>query len=317
MFRHKAIAMTWVIIQLAVTPGLTKDGGSGAAAQKPGEEIAVKRQKVSFYFSPHGDDWQLFMNPPAFDNVLDTTTKVVFIHTTAGDAGLGADTGGRKHPYYLARENGSETAIRFMADAGQPPADRIPAWLDINGHRIYRVEYRNTAVYFLRLPDGSLEGAGYKETGFQSLKRLAEGKTRTITAVDGSAIYKGWGDLVATIRGILDRERGQASSVQLNLPDPDEAINPGDHPDHLMTGKAVLEAAKDIACASQFLYTGYAGAKLPENLNSAQKEQEISVFAATVIGLLALDHTSTWQPHYREFLGRNYYRVQNPAAACY
>ena len=45
-------------------------------------------QRVAFYFSAHQDDWQLFMNPSAFRDVLDGA-KCVFIHMTAGDAGLG------------------------------------------------------------------------------------------------------------------------------------------------------------------------------------------------------------------------------------
>ena len=81
--------------------------------------------KVSFYFAAHEDDWQLFMNPQAFDDVLDPKTKSVFIHLTAGDAGLGVGTAGRRFAYYLARENGAETAVRFMADAGRIPAGEV------------------------------------------------------------------------------------------------------------------------------------------------------------------------------------------------
>jgi len=36
-------------------------------------------QRVSFYFAAHGDDWQLFMNPSAFRDVIDGNTKSVFI----------------------------------------------------------------------------------------------------------------------------------------------------------------------------------------------------------------------------------------------
>ena len=81
--------------------------------------------KVSFYFAAHEDDWQLFMNPSAFQDVINGAAKTVFVHMTAGDAGLGIGRGGRKHPFYLARENGAETAIRFMADADNIPADRV------------------------------------------------------------------------------------------------------------------------------------------------------------------------------------------------
>ena len=77
--------------------------------------------KVSFYFAAHEDDWQLFMNPSAFQDVMGGAAKTVFVHLTAGDAGLGIGLGGRKHPFYLARENGAEAAIRFMADADAEP----------------------------------------------------------------------------------------------------------------------------------------------------------------------------------------------------
>ena len=137
---------------------------------------AKRPDKVSFYFAAHEDDWQLFMNPSAFQDVIKGAAKTVFVHLTAGDAGLGTGLGGRKHPFYLARENGAEAAIRFMADADATPGERVAAPMVFNGHPIYRVSYRNTVGYFLRVPDGNASGAGYSETSFQSLKRLASGE---------------------------------------------------------------------------------------------------------------------------------------------
>ena len=63
--------------------------------------------RAAFYFSAHEDDWQLFMNPAAFRDVRDAAARCVFVHVTAGDAGLGTGNGGRHHLYYLARENGA------------------------------------------------------------------------------------------------------------------------------------------------------------------------------------------------------------------
>ncbi len=148
-----------------------------ATLQAPALRAAdgTRPDKVSFYFAAHEDDWQLFMNPPAFQDVINGAAKTVFIHMTAGDAGLGIGWGGRKHPFYLARENGAETAVRFMADADDIPAERVAGPMTFNGHAIYRVAYRNTVSYFLRVPDGNPLGSGYYDTGFQSLKRLAAG----------------------------------------------------------------------------------------------------------------------------------------------
>jgi hypothetical protein len=273
-------------------------------------------ERVSFYFVAHQDDWQLFMNPTAFADVTDPKTKTVFVHLTAGDNGLGTGTGGRKHPYYLARENGAETAIHFMADAGERPADRSTSVVDFNGHRLYRASYRNTVTYFLRVPDGHPSGAGFEATGFQSMERLARSEIGALSAIDGSTTYSGWPDLVATVRALIDQERGPARAIQLNVADQDARINPNDHSDHRMTAKLALEAAGGLACARRVHYVEYASAKLPENLAPQDRDLESSVLAVTAAGILALDHTSIWHKYHRSYLGRNYFRVEEGAGPC-
>src|SRR5689334_11246406 len=208
-----------------------------AAAPALAQE-SKRPDKVSFYFAAHEDDWQLFMNPSAFEDVIGGASKTVFVHLTAGDAGLGIGMGGRKHPFYLARENGAEAAIRFMASADSAPAERVVAPMTFNGHSIYRVSYRNAVGYFLRVPDGHWTGDGYYETGYESLRRLSTGETDALHAVDGSAVYHGWNDLVATLREIVAYERGKAALIQVNVAETNTQINPQDHSDHLMTAKA-------------------------------------------------------------------------------
>ena len=237
----------------------------------------------------------------------------MFVHITAAMPEA-SGTGGRKHPYYLARENGAEVAIRFMADLGDQPADKVASRLELNGHRIFRVGYRNTATYFLRLPDGNPSGTGYPGTRYQSLERLANSDISVLSAIDGSTAYRGWRDLVATWRALVDHERAEARAVQLNVAESDASINPGDHSDHRMTAKAALEAAKDLACARRVYYVEYASARLPENLASQQRDMESSVLAVTAAGILALDHTSIWHPYHRSCLGRNYFRIEEAPA---
>jgi len=289
-----------------------------AAMQAPPLRAAetARPDKVSFYFAAHEDDWQLFMNPPAFQDVINGAAKTVFIHMTAGDAGLGIGSGGRKHPFYLARENGAETAIRFMADADGIPSEHVAGHRTFNGHSIYRVAYRNTVAYFLRVPDGDASGAGYYETGFQSLKRLADGAIDRLYAVDGSTVYHGWSDLTATVRAIVDFERGGASAVQFNVAELDARINPYDHSDHIMTAHAALDAVSDLSCVRRVYYVDYASAKLPENLNAAQRDMESSVFAVTLAGVLAFDHRTAWHHYDKSFVGRNYFRVQEGVGRC-
>jgi hypothetical protein len=283
-------------------------GGPALAAGKP--------DKVSFYFAAHEDDWQLFMNPSAFQDVLDGASKTVFVHVTAGDAGLGTGQGNRKQPYYLARENGAREAIRFMADTDHEPSVRNESRVTLNTHRVFRIAYRNTVSYFLRVPDGNIKGEGFEDTGFQSLLRLHKGAMTTMTAVDGSTVYRGWDDLVRTVRAIVDAERGGASLVQINVAETDQSINPDDHADHLMTAQAALDAVKDMSCVRRVSYVDYASAKLPENLTSQQRDMESSVFAVTLAGVQAFDHSTSWRHYDGSYVGRNYFRVKEPAGSC-
>lgn len=279
---------------------------------KSGETPAAQdaAQRVSFYFSAHQDDWQLFMNPSAFRDVLDGGTKCVFVHITAGDAGLGTGTGGRKHPFYLARENGAESAIRFMVDCNsRPPAEPVAAAMEFNGHPIRRVRYRNTVAYFLRLPDGSLTGAGYAYTGGQSLKRLVAGQIGALSAIDDTTSYRGWKDFTATLRGIIDFERGATPSVQLHVPEADPLNNPDDHSDHYMTAKAALDAAEGLTCARMH-HVGYASAVLPENLGGHDRDMKCAIYAVTLAGVLAFDHAAAWQHYDQTFVGRDYVRCE-------
>jgi len=268
-------------------------------------------QRVSFYFAAHQDDWQLFMNPSAFREMRDGA-KCVFIHMTAGDAGLGAGDGGRRHPLYLARENGAENAIRFMADSDdRPPVEKIASATTFNGHPIYRVSYRNTVAYFLRLPDGNPAGTGYADTGHQSLKRLADGQIDTLAAIDGTTSYHGWSDLVTTLRAIVDVERAGTPSVQLHVAELDPVINPNDHSDHLMSAKAALDAAEGLTGARRLHHVGYASAERPENLDPQERDMKCAVYAVTLAGVLALGHPTAWQHYNRNYVGRDYFRVED------
>ena len=289
----------------------------GLAAASGGQALAAdKPDKVSFYFAAHEDDWQLFMNPSAFQDVLDGASKTVFVYVTAGDAGLGTGRGGRRWPYYRARENGAQDAVRFMADTDHEPARRAESRIALNRHNIFRVEYRNTVSYFLRVPDGNIKGEGFEDTGYQSLLRLRKGAIPTTAAVDGSTVYRGWDDLVQTVRAIIDAERGYTPLIQINVAETDPAINPDDHADHLMTAQAALDAAKDMPCVRRVSYVDYHSAKLPENLNAQQRDMESSVFAVTLAGVQAFDHGTSWRHYDGSYVGRNYFRVQEAPGSC-
>lgn len=268
-------------------------------------------ERVAFYFSPHEDDWQLFMNPPAFADVLDPKCRVVFVHMTAGDAGLGTGNSGRKHPFYLAREHGAEAAVRFMADANErPPVGPQTDRVSLNGQTLNRLAYRNTATYFLHLPDGSPSGDGYETTGHQSLKRLRNGDIDSMTAIDGTAVYRGWSALCDTLRALIEYERQGERVIDLHIPETDATLNPGDHSDHITTALAVRDAWRGQA-ARWHHHVGYASGSLPENLSPFDRDMKCAVYAVTMASVLAFDHPVSWQHYDQMFVGRHYCRIEH------
>jgi hypothetical protein len=111
-------------------------------------------------------------------------------------------------------------------------------------------------------------------------------------------------------------ERDGARLLQINVADPDPRVNPGDHSDHLMTSRLAADAASDLACVRRVYYVEYASARLPENLDARQRDLENAVFAVTLAGVQALDHVTDWRHYYQTYVGRNYFRVEEPAGAC-
>jgi hypothetical protein len=278
---------------------------------------AIKAQDtVAFYFSAHEDDWQLFMNPNAYNDVHRPSTKVVFVYLTAGDAGAGLGNAGRLQPYYLARENGAKLSVKFLADAEKQPYISVSSAASLAGHPISKWTYGNTVSYFLRLPDGNPQGTGYATTGTQSLKHLRDGTNSGITAIDSSTTYRGWNDLTATLRALIDQERGNASSVWVNLSDTDTIKNAGDHEDHLHTAKGVLEAVADLPCINKAFYLDYITEKMPVNMTPSEREIEAGTFGALVTGLTALDHNSPWDKLHRSWLSRHYFRTVPGTGKC-
>ncbi len=280
---------------------------------------ALAASSTSFYVVAHEDDWQLFMGINAALDVLAADSKVVFVHTTAGDAGLGTGTGGTPVPFYLAREGEARSAIRFLANIGLAGAgpNGAASTITINGKSLQRVAYRNTVAYFMRLPDGNINGGrGYPSTGNQSLLLLDQAAIPQISAIDGSAVYFGWADFVATLRGILVYEAQGSPDVWVNVPETDPLINPNDHPDHIYTGIAMLEAIAPLPCVNAALFTGYASATMPINLDSSATMLQTGLWAVTTAALTDSYQVSTWDADHNAFVGREYFRVVAGADPC-
>jgi GlcNAc-PI de-N-acetylase len=258
------------------TPPTSGGAGSGAIA-KGAYPIAQgvttpngTYSAVTFYAIAHEDDWQLFMNLNAYYDLVAPNVKVVFINTTAGDEGQGS-------LYWQSREEGSKSSVRCcLAPLGsltESAGTRV-----FNGHPINYWTANNATCYFMRLPDGNIDGNGFPPM-FQSLLKLKNGTIQTIDTVDKSAIYNGWSDLYQTIQAIIELERAGIQSQWINYPDTNTINNPGDHSDHYETGNAV-QSMGIISTLRQALFVGYNISNNPANLSGVDSFWKSAMFAA-------------------------------------
>ncbi len=272
---------------------------------------------VNVFVVAHQDDWQLFMNPQAFHSMDDPRKKAVFIHVTAGDAGLGAS--GEPIPYYLAREEGALRAVRFMANAKPDTGLGVGmerTIVELDGKTIQRIAYANAVLYFLRLPDGNYGGSGYETTGWQSLERLRTGAIAAVESVDGSSRYDGWNDLTRALAEIVRSEMRVDEALGLHIPEQDVALNPGDHPDHRNTALAMEAVALQFPCASVYSYDTYITRHRDVNVVGDDLLINVGTWAATSSGLSDSYAPSTWDPLHNSWMGRTYSRVATPDTSC-
>ncbi len=225
----------------------------------------------SFYIIAHPDDWQLFMQPNVYNDLINQTKKVIFIITTAGDAGF-------EETYWRAREEGSKSSIRFCL-APRSPINQDSGVGNFNGHRIQYSFINNTKSYFLRLPDGNLDSKGFENYNGESLPKLKYAKIIKITAIDKSTSYNGWEDFCTTLEAIILHESAEIPDISLNYLNPDKVANPDDHPDHSATGQAVTQIASS-SIFIQNLFVGYSVNNVENNLSETDLFWKAGMFAA-------------------------------------
>jgi hypothetical protein len=227
--------------------------------------------EVSFYIVAHADDWQLFMQPNAYKDLVASGHKVVFIITTAGDAG-------NEVQYWRAREEGCKSSIRFCLAPLSALAESAGT-RKCNHHEIYYWAANNAICYFLRLPDGNIDGSGFSKYNYQSLPKFSNGIINSITAIDNSTTYRDWTDLCNTLQTIIQTESGGISISCINYQNPCISANPNDHADHIATGQAI-QAIGNLSHVPQALFAGYNSGNETTMMNETEYFWKAGMFAA-------------------------------------
>ncbi len=252
---------------------------------------------VSFYVVAHADDWQLFMFPEVFEDMTSPETKTVILVITAGDAG-------KEEVYWKSREEGCKSSVELC----RPVSPETNLWLkkkSFSGREIAAWNLPGFSCYFLRLPDGNLDGNGFESNWHESLQKLLENKIETIQTKDGQTFNKA--ELIRLLEEIILYESGNSVEGRMNYPNPDLVKNFDDHSDHIAAG-LLMDSCKIPETLKRRLFTGYS-CHLSAPLLPAEKIfWKSALFAAyqtTVFNISGYDTLREGVSIYREWCVRS------------
>lgn len=303
--------------------------------------LALAAQTTVFYVTAHPDDWVLFMGDNAFKDGRNQNVHLVLIILSAGDGGYNVGSLPNNSPtaYYLGREEGAMRSIRLATNtnANLTYGSALNVATDFvypAAHKIMRRIYNNASIYFFRLPDGGdTSGTGYPADHNQTLKALNVGSTNggigTISSIDGSISFNGWGDLVNTLRELVRIEAGSSSTIVANYQDPTQGGTQcwngkvssdvpvcDDHMDHLMAGLAFQQAIANSPCIYQVLYLDYKTQGLAENLGSHDVLYKAALWGAMVSGMTDTGQLNDWNDTYNQWIYRTYFSTVQGTPTC-
>lgn len=249
----------------------------------------------------HQDDDLLFINPDTVHD-LEAGHCMRTIYVTAGDAGLG-------DLYWLQRERGSQGAYSDMLGSNSVWVQRIVKLAERQFVTVANPRGNSkVALIFIRLPDGNLNGQGFKASEHESLERLEAGKIRQMHSVDGQSMYDS-AQLTLALTTLM--RVYQPTEIRTQAPQNLSHVYP-DHSDHMVVGryahKAYLGYENSLVAPIKY-YIGYPIRSLAENVsgeNLQQKENAFTIYGKYDSGVCQsfeeCDNTST----YGSYLRRQY-----------
>ncbi|KAF0700786.1 Aste57867_8739 [Aphanomyces stellatus] len=261
--------------------------------------------RVVFYTTAHQDDHELFMSNNYHAGIADPTTKVVFVYTSAGDAGEG-------QRWRLARQLGTVAASTVWVDhVGRYNTQPVQDTVQVAGHDITRVNVGNVAHYFLCIrEDDGVDEAGAFQYG---LAELLYGSHAVPPMDQPTAVYVDRAAFRDVLQGIFDVESNGVGAVEIHG---QAQENENDHPLHTGTGNLIEEIVGDTkfgACALQVYYYDYDVWTMDVNLNSPVYELQRYAWMAQSQTILDFWGDQNWSVH-SDNLGRTYPRRTIPAS---
>lgn len=253
-------------------------------------------------FVAHQDDNILFMEQD-LHAAIERGEAITTVFVTAGDAG-------RNAAYWLGREEGARAAMSQMTGSTDWVTETVTLGEGDASYQVvtsYLADQPEIRLYFLRLPDGLMQGTGSGRYGRESLQQLVDGDIDRVHSVDGAASYDR-AELVGLLRLLMDEHDATRVMVQDHI----SVFSGADHSDHRATAwlaSLAFQGSEDRALAA---YVEYGSRALPANVPPALLEHFRDVFRAyaehdplTQDGRDA-DGTLIFDPHFEAWLQRDH-----------
>ncbi|KAF0700787.1 Aste57867_8740 [Aphanomyces stellatus] len=262
-----------------------------------------KPSRVAFYTTAHQDDHELFMSNNYHAGIADPNTKVVFVYTTAGDAGFG-------QKWRLARQLGTVAASTVWVDhIGRYNSKALQNVVQVADHRITRVSVGNVAHYFLCMrEDNGVDEAGVNQFG---LSELLNDKNAVPPMDQPTEVYVNRAAFRRVVQAIFELEANGVANVEIHA---QAQENVGDHALHIATGKLVEEivgGTKYAKCARQVYYYDYDVFDKDVNLGSPVYQLQRYAWMAQSQAIASAYGKENWSVHSSN-LGRTYPRRTIP-----
>ncbi|WJS85982.1 FG-GAP-like repeat-containing protein [Paracoccus sp. TOH] len=254
-------------------------------------------------FVAHQDDHILFMEQDLHAALM-RGESITTVFVTAGDAGRGEE-------YWLEREAGARAAYSAMTGSAAWVTETVTFGSGDRSYQVvssYLADHPEIRLYFLRAPDGMMQGGGSARYGRESLRQLVEGDIDAVHTVDGAASYS-QAELVELMQLIMDGHDATNVMVQ----DHRSIFAHDDHSDHRSVAfLATLAHDGSDTDSTLHSYVDYGSRWLPANVPTALLEHFCEIFraytehdAATQVGRAA-DGTMVFSAHFLAWLQRDY-----------
>ncbi|GAA3337460.1 hypothetical protein GCM10017714_04590 [Curtobacterium pusillum] len=217
----------------------------------------------------HPDDDLLFEGTDLRKDI-DAGRCVRTVVVTAGDAGYSTS-------YWQGRQEGLLAAYANMAgvDSASTTGSLTAAGKTLHTETL--TADPRISMVFMELPDGNVEGNGFRADGYESLQQLYAGDIDTIHTVTGAAHTASY--TLAQLRATLLAVAEDFTPTDIHTLDYVGSYGDGDHSDHHTVGYLTNEVQEQYAGSHQFTgYMGYPIADRPANLTTAQTDAKADAF---------------------------------------